>query len=661
MSAPLGLDVDLAPVLHRSLEQIQRGKVAPAAAALLEAVERHPMARGAADALYHLGVVAMELGRLHEQEVYCLLTHRVRATAIAEEIPFNNLVNLSRACLSLKSFREAWNYGCLAERLRDDDADLLANLLAIGALLGEPDRDRRLDRLRAIDLSKVAVLTETLAGRTSFQPTRDLDGRDLAREFDRLAKSSIDTYLSLLAELERRPDCRGADRCWRKLTQAYVEGLAEDPGQGMKFLFNCAGAAAAAGKAINASADDASGDAELWGWYGATLAQLCLYEAAVPALERALAIGASPRTAQNLEETRRLASLPEDSIERMDSPAHLAHLRARAGVAPPAPARDETRLAALCAEVAALREVGLAQRRSAVENLRRRAAEAHAPRETSELELALAIVLGLAAFATVDEGRDPGDDRAGREMAREALNLYERLARRLGSDEADRLAQAFGGESLADYQAHALSELALLERKGGDLPAAQQTLQVAVDASPASPKLRCNLAGLLLEQEAAGRSRDPDRCLAILDHLEEAQRNGPYASIGRILGPFLALEGLELGLAGRGAALRLAVEMGTAPRAPEPPATAAQTLAMPFKAPAAALSECDHNEVQRMTRASSITLGIILLAAAAGLAYWKQILLILSVPLAAAGLRLLALATRRDVRVCRACGRLLPP
>jgi hypothetical protein len=505
----------LRPALVDSLELFHVGKPREALVKLFTATRQQPKAEGAADALYHLGIFSRELGNRHQEELFYLAAHSVRDTAIARKTVFNNLVNLTRVCIDLRSFREASSYGLLAERIHDDDADLLGNLVAVSVLLEAPDRELRIERLRAVDPVKLAELGETLTGKNKgFQPTRQLDGSDLVRRFESAA-GRLDALLPLVLELQERPDCVGAARCWRLLADAY-DTAARPGGSGLEAVLTIAGIVAASGKAINASSDRDANDSGLQAKNQAALERLGFNDPTPP---------------------------------RVAAPAQSE------------PARGE----ALRRELTALFRSDLGGRRAGVETLRTRVATTRNDPDRAELELALALALGFVAFETIDKRREIAELRAGHAAAQEGVERLARLAERVGKDRADELARLLTSGDFNESYAHALSELAHYEGVTGDLATAEQLQRSAISASPFSPKLRSNLASLLIHRERTSDRPDAGRRLAILEELEEAQRNGPYASIARVLDDLLELPALSDDCLQRAASLRRAIELGVPP------------------------------------------------------------------------------------------------
>lgn len=504
--------------LVRALEMLQSGQLASAREHLTTAIQDDWRLPGSCDVLYHLGIVARAVGDLHQEEVCYILAHHLRSTAVSKDVAFNTLVNLTRTCFDLKSFDEAWQYGVVAEKERHDDLDLAANMAMLATLIEAPDRDDRLDRLRVRDAVKMTEITSTLAGdNPAFQITRGEDGSDLVRLFESTPTKFPDLS-SLIRKLQQRPDCRGAARCWELLACAH-EVAGREATTDWQRLNHLAGLVAAAGKSTSAATES----------------------------EQALATRMDSARKAALVDLERLLE------KRTDAPS----------LEPESELTSELR-----ALLFGLERAGLAERQCAVAGLRTSSSKANTKTEAHEVRFALASALSLLAFAEVEEARKrraPPDARS----SEEAVDLLQKLHEDPGKPLVDAIARRFTVSGFDETLAHALSELAFCKQLVGSFDEAERAMRRAVECSPQSPKLRCNLAHALLRKERASR-RDSARCMEIVDQLEQAQRFGPYASIQGILDEVLALPELPAPVVARGRALQRAVQLGLSPSDIEP-------------------------------------------------------------------------------------------
>lgn len=335
---------DLSPAIVEAHALIHRKEdIGRAMEVLGKAIVANPMADGLADALYLQGHIFTARREWHRLEMTCLLAWRFRASAIDPQHVFNALVNLTRACLLQRSPHEALAYGEVAEQLNDQDLDLASNLYAAQAMTQDgAEQGRHFRMLQAQDPSRIAHIRGMLEGEGDYAPTDQLDATDLVRRFEALAHQppNPQEFFSIIDELGRRPDARGAERCWRMLCRFYLDTMPASPRTAQEHFVavqNSAGLAAAAGKAISARPDLARKDPVIWAWYGTGLGQLCLYELAERALERSLSIAHDADVQRNLRATRAAIALGPESSERVDS---VARRRELVGHLPNDPARS---------------------------------------------------------------------------------------------------------------------------------------------------------------------------------------------------------------------------------------------------------------------------------------------------------------------------------
>lgn len=318
------MEYDFSALILEAQQKMQTGKLEAAIKPLINALESYPIAKGAADALHLIGIIHMKTMDGHRCEISCLLAHRLRATLIHPGLEFNNLVNLTRACLNQKSFEEAYVYGRMAEKINNEDPDQLANMTLASALSGkesEYEVANRLEKLKTISPSHVVGVISILEGKSNINPTYHLSCDDLVSQFENIKKSgSFDDYKKSLADLLTRPDGINSWKCWRMVTEIHLAMKPNNPEQEYLQLQEMAGVAAASGKAIAFHPNNAKDDQQLWHWRGNSLGQMCLYDMAVEALEIAYQIDRTNNAIKDaLDYCIEMNNLPPEDIRRPDS------------------------------------------------------------------------------------------------------------------------------------------------------------------------------------------------------------------------------------------------------------------------------------------------------------------------------------------------------
>jgi tetratricopeptide (TPR) repeat protein len=304
----------------------QRGEWEAAIGPLLAAVRDDPRSEGAADALAVVSKAYLNLENAHLGEVACLLVYRLRATLLAREQLFDSMVNLTLFNLRLKSFDEAYSYGRMAERIRWDDPDLLANMVGACLKTGRAEEaTERFDELKRISPAKAGAVAKYFDSDGPEIPelteTFDLDCSDILGSIRQAAGAGdVERLYRAIRELQDRPDGRGAGDCWRAIGKVYASMLPAENDSGFFALQSYAGLAAAIGKAISADPERSAKDSELWAWRGKALGQLCLYELSVPALEKACELDPDGQACEAaLHLCAQMQTLDENHPRRPDS------------------------------------------------------------------------------------------------------------------------------------------------------------------------------------------------------------------------------------------------------------------------------------------------------------------------------------------------------
>ncbi len=322
--------------IPEAIELNQTGNIDESIAVLLGAISEDPLALGVCDALYVLGQNYMALEQWHKLEKTCLMAYRFRASAVLEDSLFNSLVNLTRACINLKSPREGFTYGLIAESINDNDPELLGNMIILEVMLGLNEKTGREEKLKKKDISKVVYLNNWLTSDDPFWKSHKEDCGDLWGQINNFEKGIIQwiarklnkkkgiQFLTEWADqLSHKPNGLLANKCWKKLTEVYASGAAAADPSSFNFIISYASATSAAGKAIYSDDRQAEGDAELWYWYGAGLGQMCLYDMAYNALEKCQKYNPNhPNIDDALQYIDEMNKLPGDSIRRPDSSAY---------------------------------------------------------------------------------------------------------------------------------------------------------------------------------------------------------------------------------------------------------------------------------------------------------------------------------------------------
>lgn len=324
----------------RATELFQEGRPSDAVTLSVQAVQPMPRRLGAADALALVGKAYLQVEQAHQGEVACLMSVRLAPTLINPDLLFDNLVNLTFFNLRLKSFEEAYAYGRLAERLRTGDPDLEANLVGACALTGRTEEAlERFERLKHASPVKAGMVQSYFSADgpaiPETTPTRHLDCSDLLpRIRDAATQSRIDEFHSALTDLQQRPDGNGARDCWLEVYRFYCNSLAAADWDEYQVFQGYAGVVASTGKVISADREAAEKDATLWVRRGVALAELRLYELAVPVLEHALTLApGETNSSRALEDCREILRLREatasDPWALLEAARHAARDRYR--------------------------------------------------------------------------------------------------------------------------------------------------------------------------------------------------------------------------------------------------------------------------------------------------------------------------------------------
>lgn len=317
----------------------QQGKWNAAIDPLIAALEQSPFARGAGDAIASMGIAHYHLQNAHYGEIASLIAYRLRATLIDRNLLFNSLVNLIVFNMVQKSFGEAYGYGAIAEQIRRDDSDLLANMVVACAMTGRKQEAMdRFEHLKQIAPIKAGTVSSYfLPDSPQLDRTQDDDCTAIYNQLHKLLESQIaakagrptnlgsynDQFKGAIRELESHPEGIRAYDCWCELCKIYAHRITGIRSEYLK-LQTWAGLGAASGKAINTRPDQAAASIELWRWRGRALSQLCFYELALDPLQKAAsAEGANHEDRDALESCQKRMKLDESDSERPDSPSAM--------------------------------------------------------------------------------------------------------------------------------------------------------------------------------------------------------------------------------------------------------------------------------------------------------------------------------------------------
>lgn len=313
---------DFSPLILESIEKMQKGLLEDVVPQIIDELMVNPIAIGAADAIYLVQLGHRDTIDAHRTETACLIGYRLRATLINPDLLLRGLVNLTQACLNHKSYEEAYRYGKMAWEINPLDEDLLANMVVICVFTGREQEAVDLhQKLKELSPLHAVNTIDRLKGNQDFKPTYQLSCTDLIEQFSRFLEIGDEkSYRNAYYELLQKPDGIESWKCWRKVCQIHLAAMGGD-NEYLKTQ-ETAGLAAASGKAIAFHPHQAEDDWELWYWRGGSLGQMCLYEMAVEALEKSLAINPGIKeTRDSLVYCQEMAALPEGDERRPDSKA----------------------------------------------------------------------------------------------------------------------------------------------------------------------------------------------------------------------------------------------------------------------------------------------------------------------------------------------------
>jgi len=235
---------------------------------LIDALQKYPLTRGSADALHLIGIIHMATLDSHRSEMSCLLVHRFRKTLMNKLSHFNSLVNLTRACINLKSFDEAYQYGLIGERIDNEDLDLLSNMTVASFLSNRKDESReRFEKIKKLDPIRTTEVHDLCNWKSNLKRTDHFSCNDLVEKFEHMKDlKDFEQFKINLSELQKRPDGRNAWKCWRILCEMYIDMMPKNSKSEYLRLQSIAGLAAASGKAIAFHHNKAINDLQLWQW-----------------------------------------------------------------------------------------------------------------------------------------------------------------------------------------------------------------------------------------------------------------------------------------------------------------------------------------------------------------------------------------------------------
>lgn len=245
-------------------------------APLIDALQQYPRASGSADALHLIGVVHMATFDHHRSEMSCLLVHRFRKTLIDKSHHFDSIVNLTRACINLKSFDEAYQYGLLGERIDNDDIDLFSNMVVASYLSDRKDEAReRFEMLKEKSPTRATQVYALVNWKSDLKDTRGDSCDHLVEKFvETKISGDFEKSKTYLSNLQKKPDGKNAWKCWRILSEIYVEMIQKNRESEYLYLQSTAGLASASGKAIAFHPDNARDDKQLLKWHRDALREL---------------------------------------------------------------------------------------------------------------------------------------------------------------------------------------------------------------------------------------------------------------------------------------------------------------------------------------------------------------------------------------------------
>lgn len=328
------MNANFAQLILDATEKIQRENFEAAIIPMLRGLELNPLGEGAADSLFLVGTVNGRLLFSHQAETSFLLSYRLRGTLIDPSLEFDNLVNLTQACLNLKSFEEAYQYGIIAETIKKEDYDLTANLIVACSLTDRLEEAKwRFEKLKNLSLLHANEVHSFLRGKGEI-PTKtyQLSCDDLIDRYWKIERTGDLTKLKeWVQDLEKKPDGINSWKCWELLGKYYLSMLSRNPYSEYLILQNKAGLAAASGKAIAFHPQKAEDSFNLWLWRGKSLGEMCFFKLAVEALEKALIIEPANKEAKDgLNYCRKMADLPGDHPERPDSISWIEKVKSNA-------------------------------------------------------------------------------------------------------------------------------------------------------------------------------------------------------------------------------------------------------------------------------------------------------------------------------------------
>lgn len=248
---------------------------------ICDALVKYPDGRGAGDAIHIIDMVYMGISDHHRSEIACLIVHRFRNTLIDKRHHFNSLVNLTRACINLKSFDESYKYGLMAEEINNNDLDLLSNMTVASYLSNRQKEAReRFAILKEKHQLRAAEVHALVNWRSSLKRTDGENCDELVEKFQKMMKSKeIDKFNLSLAELQKQPDGKSSWKCWQILCEWYSNILSKANFNSEYLrLLNVAGLAASCGKAIAFHPDKDNLDRKLLKWRRESLQELEFFD-----------------------------------------------------------------------------------------------------------------------------------------------------------------------------------------------------------------------------------------------------------------------------------------------------------------------------------------------------------------------------------------------
>jgi len=282
---------------------------------LLDAVQPMPRRFGAPEAMAFVAKAHLAARQAHKGEVAGLTAVRLASNLVETELLFDTWVNLCSFSGQLKSFEEAYAYGLKAERIKEGDPDLEANLSMAAVFTGREDEAlRRFEKLKTTSPVKAgaveAYFRPGAADIPEMTPTTHLDCKDILNRIrSSVERWAMEELQAAVAELGRQPDGMGARDCWMELCRFYFRLIEVADDDEFLIFQGYAGIAAASAKGINLDLAEADRGLLLWKWRALALRQLRLYDDAAAVLQHLAAlVPHNPELAQMLEDCRARAA-----------------------------------------------------------------------------------------------------------------------------------------------------------------------------------------------------------------------------------------------------------------------------------------------------------------------------------------------------------------